>query len=166
MDKQWETSGLSDNNLHSSREERHTLGGTNQPKVKKGFFQNNPSFKIIMIDLLLIVIISGVFVPFIMKREGTSRIDNYKLTLKAFNFDDQVMATLVILNTEDLDNEGLVEASFYIDENINLYLESDILPSRLEERILKTKLKSENSDYLYCKIEINGKTKTIKKRIQ
>jgi len=166
MDKQWETKGTGSTEFHSSRKERYENGGIGNPKEKKGFFQRNPSYRIYLIDLILIVIISGVIVPFIMKREGSSKIDNYKLTFKAFEYDDEILLTLKITETEDIDTDSLVEARFYFEDSRGESLESDLLPSKLEERIIKSSIISNAVDYAYCDILINGKKKTIKKRIQ
>jgi hypothetical protein len=166
MDNKWEINGLDNSNFHSSRKERHELGGVDGNKIKKGFFQKNPSFKIVIIDLLFIIIISGVIVPFIYKREGTLKIDNYRMTLKAFDYDDQAMVTLTVRETDGLDSGGLVEADFYLDKDSLHASESDILPGSGEERILKAKLSSNNEIYIFCNITINGKNKTIKKKIK
>ncbi len=166
MDKKWETSGLHDTHFHSSRKERHEAGGIAEKKEKKGFFQKNPSFKIIMIDILFIVIISGVIVPFIYKREGTSTIDNYKLTLKAFDFDDEVMFSLTVIEKDDTENASLVESEFYLNVDGLTLSESDLLPGPGEERILKGGLPLSDEKYLYCKVSINGKNKIIKKKIK
>lgn len=165
VNNQWETQGLSNIQFHSSREERHHLGGI-EVKKKKSFFQRNPTFRILIIDLIFIVIISGVIVPFIIKREGSVKIDNYKISLKAFNFDDQVMATLTVQETENLESEGILEASFYFNEDSGKNTETDLLPKRHGERVLKAGIKSVNSDYIYCRVSFDGKNKIIKKRIQ
>jgi len=166
VNNKWEISELDNTNLHSSRKERHQLSGMDGNKKKSSFFQNNPSFKIIIIDLIFIVIISGVIVPLIYKREGTTKIDNYKLVLKAFDYDDEALVTLSISELEGLDTEGLVEADFYFDKNSEHIYESDILPGSGEKRILKTGLKSNDEEYVFCDISINGKNKTIKKKIK
>lgn len=165
MNNKWETQGLHNTQFHSSRKERHVMGGP-ELKKKKGFFQRTPAFRIFIIDLIFIVIISGVIVPFIMKREGTSKIDNYKLSLKAFNYDEEVMAILTVIEIENLPSEGIIDASFYFEDDNMENIESDLLPGNGEERVLKFRMKSENSDYLYCNVQINGKNKTIRKKIQ
>lgn len=166
MDKKWETSGLNDAHFHSSRKERYESGGITEKKKKKGFFQKNPSFKIIIIDILFIIIISAVIVPFIYKREGTSAIDNYKLTLKAFEFDDQVMFSLTVIEKDNSENGSLVESEFYLIEGEMSLSESDLLPGPGEERILKGGLPLGDEIYLYCNVSINGKNKLIKKKIK
>jgi flagellar basal body-associated protein FliL len=165
MKNNWEIQGIDSIYFHSSREERQKLGGI-EKKKKTGFFQNNPTFKIIIIDLIFIVIISGVIVPFIMKREGSARLDNFKVILKAFNYDDEVMATLTVRETENRKSDGVIDAGFYLKDNSEEMTESDLLPSFGNERVLKISLKSIESDYIFCNVQINGKNKTIKKRIQ
>lgn len=166
MDKKWETTGLNEAHFHSSRKERYEVGGVSEKVEKKGFFQKNPSFKIIMIDILFIVIISGVIVPFIYKREGTSTLDNYKLTLKAFEFDDLVMFSLTVSEKDGIENSSLVESTFYLVEGGKSLSESDILPGPNEERILKGGLPLSEEVYLYCRVSINSKNKIIKKKIK
>ena len=166
MGKQWETNGLDQSQFHSSRSERHEMGGISKNKKRLGFFQRNPSFKILIIDLIFIAIISGVIVPFIMKREGVSNLEDYKLTLKAFNFDDTVMVSLTVKDTEGIDSAGLVEASFYFEEDLQEFIESDLLPSDGDERVLKRGIPENDSKYIYCNVTINGNNKTIKKKIK
>lgn len=166
MAKQWETEGPSSTHFHSSRKERHISGGIKEKKKSLSFFKRNPSMKIILLDLVFIVIISGVIVPFIMKREGTSSIDNYKISLKAFSFDDEVMATLTISETKNIETTGLVEADFYFEKDSVLANESDLLPSISGERVIRTKMNWDNSEYLFCHIGINDKSKIIKVRIR
>lgn len=166
MDKKWEISGLSDAHFHSSRKERHEVGGIPDKGAKKGFFQRNPSFKIIMIDIVFIIIISGVIVPFVYKREGTATVENYKLILKAFEFDDQVMFSLTVREKDGINNSSLVESEFYLEEGTQTFLESDILPGPGEERVLKGSLPFNLEKYLYCNITINGTNKIIKKKIK
>ena len=166
VNKQWETKDLEDTQFHSSREERHIAGGILKQKGKDGFFQKNPAMKIILLDLIFIVIISGVIVPFIMKREGTARFENYSLTLKAFTFDNEVMAVLTVRGTKKSEPSGLIEVSFYFEDDLSDHLESDLPPSDGEKRVFRTKLISTGSEYIYCNIRINGKNKTIKGRIR
>jgi len=166
MNNKWEVSGLENFNLHSSRKERHEFGGIDDNRKKLSFFQRNPSFKIIIIDLIFIVIISGVIVPFIYKREGTAKIDNYKLVLKTFDYDDKILATLTVSEVDGLDSDDLVEVDFYIDiESIHVN-ESDILPDPGAMRVLKAELNSNSGNYVFCNITINGKNKIIKKKIK
>lgn len=166
MDKKWETSGIDEANFHSSRKERYELGGIGENKIKKSFFQRNPSFKIIIIDLIFIVIISGVIVPFIFNREGKSSIDNYRLTMRAFEYDDQVMVTLTILETGGERNNGVADGVFYLASDSISSSHSDILPDSGEERVLKSSLPFNKEKYAFCDISINGQTKTIKKKIK
>lgn len=166
MDKQWETQEVDNSHFHSSRKERYKVAGIDRDKKQLGFFQRNPSFKILIIDLIFIAIISGVIVPFIMKREGMTNFESYKLTIKAFDFDDLVMVSLSVKDMENMDSNELVEASFYFEENQREFVETDLLPSNGDERILKTGIPSINSNYIYCDVTINGKNKTIKKKIK
>lgn len=167
MDNKWETKGLVENHFHSSRAERLQMGGISEEVDKKTFFQRNPSYKIFLIDLIFIVIISGVIVPFIVKREGSTSMSGYKLALKAFDYDDQVMAALSITGTEKISGTGnMVEAVFYYESGDEKSVVTDILPESSKERILKTNLKSGGIDYILCDVLINGEFKTIKKKIK
>ncbi|MBB6478673.1 hypothetical protein [Spirochaeta isovalerica] len=166
MAENWETAGLDDSHYHSSRKERHHMGNIKEPVEKKGFFARNPSFRIVLIDLIFIVIISGVIVPFIYKREGTVTIEEYSLKLKTFQFDDQIMATLTIRNKKDSgDSNSLIEALFYMEESEAGITAQDLLPDEKEERILKAALPDDGSGYVYCRIEMRGITKVLKKKI-
>lgn len=162
----WETTGLEDLNCHSSRRERHQMGGIDKNSGKMGFFQKNPSFKIYIIDLIFIAIISGVIVPFVYKNEGTTKIENYKIVLKVFEYDDKIMLTLTVSEKDNIDLKDLVEADFYLDMDSEHVTETDILPGSGEKRVLKTGLLFRNEKYAFCSITINGENKTIKKKIK
>ena len=167
MDRQWETKGLDEKNYHSSRKERYKTGGITGENKKMSFFQKNPSYKIFIIDLIFIVIISGVIVPFIYKREGTSTIDNYKMTLRTFDYDDQILLTLTILEQDGVHSNGMVEARFYFkDNNQSIPVARDILPAMRQSRVLKARLPKKSGEYIYCSVTINGQKKIIKKKIK
>lgn len=162
-----ETEGAGFHSYHSSRKERYAVGHINESKVKNGFFQRNPSFKILFIDLIFIVIISGVIVPFIYRREGVSSIDNYSLELRAFYYDSNIMASLTVRGKEGSNIEdSYVSAYFYTEESQEGIGVEDLLPDPGEERLLKAVLPHLNQEYLLCRIEINGTSRTIKKKIK
>lgn len=167
MTEKWETEGLGESNFHSSREERHEMGGFRDNREQKGFFRRNPSFKIFIIDLILIVIISGVLVPYLYKREGSARLDGYELTVRAFYYDDNIMISLTVKGGKDSLSPGsYMEACFRTESSGDSVTVSDITPRKGEERILKATLKDISSAYVFCDVSMNGQNKTIKKKIK
>lgn len=167
MAEKWETRDLHNSHFHTSRDERHEMGGINCEKDKRSFLQRNPSFKIFIIDLIFIVIISGVIVPFLYKREGTAGLEGYRLNLRAFYFDESVMVSLTLEGKdEELKGGDYVEAGFYYEEDPSPVKVSDITPEYGADRVLKTILPATEEEYIFCSVTINGQNKTIKKKIK
>lgn len=167
MSDNWETRGLEDNFFHSSRKERHDLGGITCEDDKRTFFQRNPSFRILIIDLILIVIIAGVIIPFLYKREGTTTLEGYKMTMRAFHFDDQVMASLTVKSSKDDVVPGeILEVKFHFNDDQQSAMVQDITPEPGEERILKAILNKSESEYAYATIQLMGQEISIKKKIK
>jgi len=166
MAERWETRGLENNSFHSSRKERYEAGNRKESDGKKGFFARNPSFKIFLIDLVFIIIISGVLVPFIYKREGVSSIGDYSLKLKAFEFDDQLMISLTVYNKGTVgEKENFIEAVFYSGKEGEEKTIRDLLPPESSDRILKASITDDGSEYVYCRVEIEGESKVLKKKV-
>jgi hypothetical protein len=162
-----ETEGAGFHSFHSSRKERYAAGHIKEPPDKKGFFQRNPSFKILLIDLIFIAIISGVIVPFIFKREGVATVNDYSIKLRAFYYDEDIMASLTVEaeDTEETGN-GYVEAFFYTEKSKQEVKVEDLLPVSGGERLLKAVLAHDGEDYLLCRVEISGISKTLRKKIK
>lgn len=166
MAEKWETTGGDEFHFHSSRKERLESAGPVIRTDKRGFFRRNPSFKIFILDLLLIAIISGVIVPYLFKREGTAELEGYRLVVRAFNFDDKVMVSLSVSGRDKSINTGsLLEVRFYGENPGEEAALSDLTPRSGEERILKGALDIPGEKYIFCAVVINGKNKTIKKKI-
>jgi len=166
MAERWEMRELDDSSFHSSRKERYEAGNRKEPGPQKGFFAKNPSFKIFLIDLVLIVIISGILVPFIYMREGVSSIGDYSLKLKAFEFDDQFMIRLTVYNKGmDDGKDNFIEAVFHAGSEAEGKTVQDFLPGEGQERVLRASIANDGSEYVYCRVEIEGESKVLKKKV-
>ena len=92
-----ETSGRGDLGFHYDRDERRGDRGEREP-ARGGIFQRNRSLAITLLDLLLVLIIFGLYMVFF--RPGASdalaRIDGYTVEGSAFVFEDEVYATVTV----------------------------------------------------------------------
>jgi hypothetical protein len=91
-----ETRGGSDLHFHYDREER--LAGTNLGKDPgpKGLFRRNRSLAIILLDIIVIVIMFIVFLFVFTPGRSWTRIGDYRIDLKAFQFEDEIYASLIV----------------------------------------------------------------------
>ncbi|MBN2658130.1 MAG: hypothetical protein EH225_13250 [Calditrichaeota bacterium] len=166
MAEKWETKGQNDTYFHSSRKERYKMGNIEDSVEKKGFFAKNPSFRIFLIDLVFIIIISGIIVPFIYKREGVGNVGEFSLQLKAFRYDDRILVTLTVENRQTSGKgDSYIEALFYTIDPETGIIVGDLLPEDKEKRILKASLVDDGGEYVHCRIELSGSSKVLKKKI-
>lgn len=142
------------------RESRFVDG--RQRKIRSFSYQRN----ILLFDLLFLLIIGGVIVPFIVNRNLSARIDNltFKMELRKDNTD--LYVSLRIINSK---------SSEKFDEPISLELSigdydpvffDEIPPGKGEERVLRYSASGiKESLPVYCRIKwkdksirLNGKT--------
>lgn len=167
MAEKRETSGLDQVYYHSSRKERHESSHIGMEDRNLSFFRRNPSFRIFLIDLVFIAIISGLLVPFIFRREGTASLEGYGLELRAFRFDGEVMASLAVsASGEDAVPGSYMEVLFFLDDSDEGETLTDLSPPLDEERIFRAVFSASDAEYVSCRLTLNGKNKTIKKKIK
>lgn len=90
-----------DLNYYSSRKERlqSASSGTKRAYEKrnsKSFFKRNPQLKVLIIDLLIILLFATIIIPFFIKITKDVRVDNYKITAKAIEFDENILISVKI----------------------------------------------------------------------
>lgn len=133
-----------------------------QRKIRSFSYQRN----ILLFDLLFLLIIGGVIVPFLVTRNLSARIDDlsFKMELRKDNTDLFVSLRIENLkNTDSLDEPVNLELS--IGEYDSVFFD-EIPPGKGEERVIRYRAEGiDESLPVYChikwkdkKIRLSGKT--------
>lgn len=87
---------------HYNREERLKSASENvkNGKDKKGIFKRNPALLILLIDVIVIILVSRLVVPYFLSQRSTAEIQKYHFSLKAFRMEDEVYARVLVRLTE------------------------------------------------------------------
>lgn len=123
--------------FYSSREERllTASSGTKRAYEKrkvKGFFKKNPQLKILVIDLILVLLFAVIIIPFFVKLTKDIRVDDYKITPKAIQFENQVLISIKIKKLNKKISNRIATDSLKVDiiENkIIINSENKLLPN-------------------------------------
>lgn len=138
-------------------------------KPKKGLFRKNRTLMIILLDVLVIILLYFILMPFLNKRAQTAELAGYEMKLRAFLYEDTTFVSLGITHTGAEGNADgeLAHVRFYLEEGENGVEVIDILPEGLEEeRILRTQLEGgKKKKRVYAEVRIRGETETLRTEI-
>ncbi len=87
--------------FHYNREERLNMPGAPPPKTRLSFFRRNRALVIIFIDIIVLVILGMIFSSFNFGTPESLNLGDYRLVLRAMQYEDVVFATLTVRNRSD-----------------------------------------------------------------
>lgn len=141
-----------------------------------GVFRNNPSLMIILVDIIVILLVLTIVIPFIGKKSSEENFDGYELSLHGFMYENTVTLSLVVtaLPGEESSPEGEGEAlsvHFSLKTESGEELSRDTLevvpPVTGESKIVRLELPAEGSEeveYISAEIQRGDESISLQKR--
>lgn len=165
--------------FHYDRKERisQASGDTlKSPKKLKGFFRQKSNM-IIFADIILICLLTSGFLIYSKITGNRITSDNYTFSLSGYIFDNNVLATLTVVEKENKADSTptLFEATISLPNDRSAYKKlSNYLPINKNEVVLRTSIPIKNQFFaqdntkklMYASIKYNGKTVKIKTTIK
>jgi hypothetical protein len=157
--------------FHYNRENRvkSLSPGVLRQYEKKGPFKRNPSLLIILLDIFILVIILYLFKPLIGPNERERNFHGFDLTVRAFEYEDRCLASLVVEARETNAGDIQGEAVFSVEgETVSIM---DILPGEGERTFRATlPLQKESTEasgdiFCTCVVTINGDSVTLETKV-
>ena len=161
-----------DLNFHYNRDDREAMLSEETKKMltKTKLFSMNRRNKIILADIGIILLFTMIFVPIFMGGKSNAKIDGFKSTLKAYEYDGSILVSLKVEASKDnLQEAGLVNAVFSVEGIENSIETIDLLPAEIDKpRILRAEFSSDNTeeDWALVDFEINGKKRSLSTKIK
>ena len=162
--------------FHYNRKERFNLPGAPPPKTRLSFLRRNKALVIIFIDIIVLVILAMIFSSFNFGTPESLNLGDYRLVLRAMQYDDVVFATLTVRNRSDGSrSDGRISVRFILSDQrlkkSNLpdeagqYAHSSRLPAAPgEETILKEAIALlEGAGRLYAEVRIGEDSRLLLK---
>lgn len=121
--------------LHYDREERlKTLSPDIVNRERHGFLKGNRSLIILFIDVFLIIIIAFVLYPLLIEFSSKTRIEDWFIKIKAFEYEDNIYTTLLVIrkNEKVTSSGNLFKINYTINGNEKGELE-EVLPDLKDE---------------------------------
>jgi len=159
-----ETRGGTELGFHYSREERLAAGGREKQPEPKGLFKRNRSLAIILLDVVVIVIMFLLFQFVFNPGRSWRRVEDYRVDLTTFRFEDEIYATVDIERVRGGDaptgSESLVVVRYPGMDDI-----LDVLPNIEGDSISATATFTGDEfgpdEALEVEIELLGRTVTV-----
>lgn len=157
--------------FHYNREERlQSLSPEVMSRLEgrksTGLFKKNRTLMIILLDVLVIIFLYFLLMPFLNKRAQTAELAGYEMKLRAFLYENTTFVSLRITNpgTEAEEEGEMVSVRFYLEDAETDVEVIDILPAEgEEERILRTQLEGgKKKKRVYAEVRIRGETETLR----
>ncbi len=157
-----------DLNFHYNRDEREAMLSEETKKYltrsKKRFTLNRRNM-IILIDIVVIVLITMIFVPLGLSGRSSTRVDNFITTLRAYEYNGRILVSLKVESGKDNPDEaGIVSVIFSIEDGEETFDSVDLLPSEAAEpRIFRAEFPASGNEkkQALAEVEINGKTRKL-----
>ena len=156
-----------DLNFHYNREDREAMLSEETKRVlqKSKLFTMNRRNMIILADIAVILLFTMIFAPIAMGGRSHARIDGFRSSIRAYEYDGSILISLKVEAKEDNPREdGLVSAVFYIDGRDESFDSVDLLPSAIDTpRVLRAEFPAEEDgrSKAAVDIEINGVKRTL-----
>ncbi len=131
--------------FHYNRDERLAQAERRPRFITKGsIFRRNRSLLIILLDILLLLIVFGVWWGFLRTPEDTLVRDGYRFELAALSTGEEILATLTITNRGDAVDASIFDAEFRTthDENDRegaVLSDRDVLPVPGDVRTMRVR---------------------------
>lgn len=152
--------------FYSSRKERLETASSETKRAyakrnNKSFFKRNPHLRILVIDMIIVLLFATIIIPFFIKITKDIRFDDYKITSKAIQFEEDVLISIKVsklykkisnrITTENLkvdiiNNNSIMkskEVSFPIISGEDIFI-SFKLDHDIEQEIVNIQLSSGN----------------------
>lgn len=153
--------------FHYNREEREAMLSDETKRImkKSKLFTMNKRNMIILADIAIILLFTMIFAPIVLGGRSSARIDGFRASLKAYEYDGTVLVSMKVeTKTDNPQEAGLVSASFYIEGRDETIDTVDLLPSEAgKPRVLRAEFKSSDDDKKKAMVdlEINGTKRTL-----
>lgn len=146
---------------HYDRMERLSRGGVDRDRAdgqQGGLFKRNRSLAIIVIDLLVILLIYGLYQLFFAPAGHIGEIAGHEVTLRAFSFDDELYVTLRAAGNGDAIESPMTVVFAAGDESAAA---QELLPGADSERAYRAVLAVPASSRVTATLTVGGETETL-----
>lgn len=128
---------MADYQFHYNREERLERGGrASASKRKGGIFRRNRALTIVLLDILILLIVFGIWWGFLRTPTDTLSLGDYLFELSAGADDGSTYATLTVRNTGSDRSSALFTANFSAEGEEGIE-DRDILPIPGDVRVMR-----------------------------
>ena len=167
-------------NLHYNREERLAMmppgARINKPKGK-GFFKNNKSLGILLLNLIIICIIFPGFFIYTRITANTNPNPDFNFLLSGYIFDNNILTSLTIEKKKDStlssDEPLPFEATIYLSDNSDIYKKIfDFMPANSGKEIVfrasipATNYEVQKNSIIHATIEYSDQTIKLKSQVK
>ena len=158
--------------FHYNREDREEMLSEETRRVmkKSKLFTMNRRNMIILADIAVIILFTMIFAPIVMGGKSNVKIDGFKASLKAYEYDGLILVSLRVETDRDNPGEaGLVSAYFSLEGDEQHAEELDLLPSAAgEPRVLRAEFPAPENEKIrvLVDVEINEKKKSMSTTIK
>ncbi|MFP4509441.1 MAG: hypothetical protein ACLFNQ_04865 [Spirochaetaceae bacterium] len=152
--------------FHYNRDERLKRAPRRRKPVTSGsIFRRNRGLTIVLLDVLLLLIVFGIWWGFLRTPEDSAMQDGYRFELSALGRDNTTLVTLTITNRGDAFDAPLFDAAFRLigDENIasDTIDDRDVLPVPGDVRTMRVTF-DESADRVEADIRYGGSTLVLR----
>lgn len=158
--------------FHYNREEREAMLSEETKRVltKTKLFTLNKRNMIILADIAVIILFTMIFLPITMGLKSNTKIDGFRSTIRAYEYDGKVLISLRVKAPENNPNEAGIVLVKFSAEGADAVVEAvDLLPSEVDkDRILRAEFDSADVDgsRVEAVVEINGKSRKVSSPIK
>jgi hypothetical protein len=140
--------------FHYHRQERLSRGGVDRdgPAPPKGsIFKRNRSLAIVVIDLLVILLIYGLYILFFAPSNSSATIAGHALTLRAFSFESDAYVTLVFEAGDEARREPVTVTFEAGEETVEV---SEVLPEAGTSKNLRAILDGQGEERVTATVTV------------
>jgi hypothetical protein len=148
--------------FHYDRSERLERGGVDRdgsPQKSGGLFKRNRSLAIVVIDLLVILLIYGLYVLFFAPAGHTATIAGHEMTLRAFSFDQDLYLTVRAVGSDDAESRP-VTVVFAVGEETEVV--QALLPGAGQARTVRAIVEGAVADRVTATISVGQDSQTLR----
>ncbi len=136
----------------------------------RGLFKRNRALTILLLDVLVIIFMYFIVLPFINASFSSAVIEGYRFTLQGFHFEDTgyVSVSVEAIDTPKGNEDNLVSVIFTIEGTDNKTTVFDILPEgKGGSRIIRATLRMRKEDgKVFAVVSAGGQEKKLSATIK
>lgn len=156
--------------FHYNRDERLELADRRPKFVTKGsIFRRNRGLTIVLLDILLLLIVFGVWWGFLRTPEDSIVLDGYRFELSALGRGEATLVTLTITNRGDAVDAPLFDAQFRLirDERVRpgAIDDRDVLPVPGDVRTMRVSF-DETADRVEAEVRYNASSLVLRTTVR